>query len=164
MKGGLLMTIEEARQLISNEDFPLRYDPDEWELYLGANCYPYAIGIKTNEPFIIGDLIGKRVTSKDSIINILYVLHLELEALGFEVVECCTEDIAPEGFQKIYLERNSLGEYHFLRQDDNGLWSHKAADFLPTQSDTSGYLITDPDSMLDSSFEGYCFMLTREEL
>ena len=80
------MTIEEARQLLSNEVFPLRYDPDEWEYYLGANCYPYAIGLKTNESFMIGDLIGRRVTNKDSIVTILYVLHLELETLGFEEI------------------------------------------------------------------------------
>ena len=163
MKGGLLMTIEEARQLLSNEVFPLRYDPDEWEYYLGANCYPYAIGLKTNKSFMIGDLIGRRVTNKDSIVTILYVLHLELETLGFEVLECCTEDIVPEGSHKIYLEKNSCGEYHFLRQDEDGLWSHKAADFSPNRRDTAGYLITDPDSMCNPAFEGYCFMLTREE-
>lgn len=157
------MTIEKARQLLSNEVFPLRYDPDEWEDYDGANCYPYAIGLKTNESLLIGDIIGKRVSDKDSIDVILYTLHLELESLGFEMLECCTEGIAPEGSFKIYLRRNSWGRYHFLRQDKGGLWSHKAADFSPNQRDIAGYLITDPDSMCDLSFEGYCFMLTPEK-
>ena len=157
------MTIEEARNLLSNEVFPLRYDPDEWEDYDGSNCYPYAIGLKTNEALLVGDIIGKRVTDKDSINTLLYILQLELEALGFEMLECCTEDIAPEGSFKIYLERNSSGEYHFLREDDDGLWSHKAADFPPNRRDTGGYLITDPDSMCNPAFEGFCFMLTREE-
>lgn len=157
------MTIEEARQILSNEVFPLRYNPDEWEDYNSSNCYPYALGLKTNESFLVGDIIGKRVTDKDSIDILLYTLRLELEALGFEMLECCTEDIAPEGSFKIYLERNSSGEYHFLREDEDGLWSHKAADFSPNRRDTAGYLITDPNSMCNPAFEGYCFMLTREE-
>lgn len=157
------MTIFEARQLISYEVFPLRFNPEEWVDYNGANCYPYALGLKTDESFLIGDFIGKRMTHANSLADILYILHLELEALGFEVIECCTEDIAPEGSFKIYLERNEIGEYHFLREDEDGFWSHKAADFAPNRRDTAGYLISDPDSMCNPAFEGFCFMLTPEE-
>ena len=157
------MTIFEARQHISYEDFPLRFNPEEWADYNGANCYPYALGLKTDEAFLIGDFIGKRMTHINSLTDVLYILHLELEALGFQVIECCTKDIVPEGSFKIYLERNELGEYHFLREDEDGFWSHKAADSPPNRRDTAGYLIRDPDLVSSPAFEGYCFMLTPEE-
>lgn len=157
------MTILEARQIISNEVFPLRYNPEDWKNFNGANCYPYALGIKTNDSFLVGDLIGKRITSKNSISDLLYVLRVEIEELGFEMEECCTDDIVPDGSFKIYMECNKLGEYHFLREDEDGLWSHKAADFPPNRRDTAGFLIKDPDAMCNPAFEGYCFVLTPME-
>lgn len=157
------MTIEEARQLLSQEVFPQGYNPDSWKAFNGANCYPYALGLKTNESLLIGDLIGRRVTEKDSIDTLLYVLQLELQELGFEMMECDTTDVLPEGAFKIYMQRNSLGKYHFLRQDDDELWSHKASDVAPSRRDTTGYIITDPDAMCCPAFEGYCFMLYPSE-
>lgn len=157
------MKIEEARKKIERIEYPLEYDPDKWSYFNGANCYPYALGIETNESFLIGDLIGRRVTEKDSDSTKLYVLKEELEALGFEVEECDTSDyIDEEHSYKIYLEINdATGEYHVLRCDSDGLWSHKAADFKPNRMDTAGYLICDPDDMVAPGYHGWCFMLYR---
>lgn len=153
------MEIREAKKKFLREKFPLNYEPKEWEAYKEANCYPYAIGLKTNENFLIGDFIDCRMTRSCSIESILDVLQLELEALGFEVEECETEDSIAKGF-KIYLKFDAMHNYHFLRQDSDGLWSHKASGRLPNRNDTAGYEIEDPDAMCDPPFEGYCFHVT----
>lgn len=157
------MNLKEAKERVSQEEFPQEFNPREWEAYKGAGCYPYALGIKTDEAFLIGDLIGRRVTHHNTEEEILEVLMIELEEMGFEVLECDTMDIAEEGCFKIYLEINQNGEYHFLRQDSDGIWSHKAPDHLPHRKDTAGYEIIDPDSMVAPGFVGYCFLLEKVE-
>lgn len=155
------MNLFEARQLIDEVEYPLEYDHDEWEEFKGANCYPYSLGMKTSESFLIGDLIGRRVTEKDSDATTLYILRTELKALGFEVEECDVYDISDDGY-KIYLQINDKnGEYHLLRCDNDGIWSHKAADFLPNRSDSGGQTIEDPEAMIEPGFHGWCFMLYR---
>ena len=55
------------------------------------------------------------------------------------------EDSCPYNFYKgaLVLDRNLV--YHFYRQDDNGLWSHKDGHLPATNVDSSGQLIVDPN-------------------
>ena len=65
---------------------------------------------------------------------------------------------------KIYLQREeNTGYYHFLREDEDGLWSHKFPNELPTREDSAGYLIKDPEAMVEVSFIGWCFKLSKNE-
>lgn len=155
------MTLAEARKLIDEVNYPLDYNQEEWNGFLGSNCYPYSLGIKTNEAFLVGDLIGRRVTAKDSDSTKLYILKTELQELGFEIEECDVYDVSDEGF-KIYFQINDkTGEYHLIRCDIDNLWSHKAADYLPNRRDSAGYIIEDPEAMAEPGFHGWCLMLYR---
>lgn len=155
------MTLLEARKLIDEVDYPLDYNHEEWERYLGANCYPYSLGMKTNEAFLVGDLIGRRLTAKDSDAIKKYILRTELEELGFEVEECDVYDISDDGFKIYFQVDEKTGEYHLIRCDSDGFWSHKAADYLPNRRDSLGYIIEDPEAMVEPGFHGWCFMLYR---
>ena len=51
----------------------------------------------------------------------------------------------PCGFFKGFLVLSqNPPDYHFLREDSNGFWSHKLGSGTATQYDASGNLITDP--------------------
>lgn len=154
------MLLEQVRNLLSEVQYPLEFNPAEWKDNLDANCYEYALGLKIDEGYLIGDFIGKRVTKNDSIAKHLEVLLEELDALGFFVVECDTTDLTEENTFKIYIEWNEENEYHFLRQDLDFRWSQKAQGLFPTDRDENGFFIMDPE-MNSKSVLGKCFILTR---
>jgi hypothetical protein len=50
-----------------------------------------------------------------------------------------------KGYSKIALVIDPHQDYHFYRQDSNGLWSHKPGGTAVTNRDSHGYLIYRPD-------------------
>ncbi len=133
---------------------------NNWENCINAGCYQYAIGFYTNEYIIVGDIIGKRCKANESDDTLLYILKEELETLGYEVKEVDVEYQLKKGEIKIYLQRDEhTGYYHFLRQDKNGIWSHKYPGEMPTTKDSNGEEITNPESMIEPPFYGWCFCL-----
>ena len=51
----------------------------------------------------------------------------------------------PAGYSKIALVIDPRQDYHFYRQDSNGLWSHKPGQTDVTNRDSHGYLIYRPE-------------------
>lgn len=153
--------ITQARKIIEENNYPLDYNPMEWKDYLDSNCYAYALGLKLDEGFLIGDFIGRRVTKHTPIDIQIEILCEELEELGFEVLKCDTLDIIPENSFKLYIEWNESNEYHFIRQDSDGLWSHKASCFFPVRQDKFGYLIVDPDDYFEGKKYGICLQVFK---
>ena len=62
----------------------------------------------------------------------------DLKQTTFE--QCC-----PKGFSKIAAVIDSKRDYHFYRQDSNGLWSHKPGSTDVTNLDAAGKLIYNPE-------------------
>jgi hypothetical protein len=54
------------------------------------------------------------------------------------------EDKCPDGYSKIALIVDENEDYHFLRQDSNGYWSHKPGARKVTNLDASNRKIYDP--------------------
>lgn len=54
------------------------------------------------------------------------------------------ESQCPAGASKIALILDESDDYHFLRQDSNGSWSHKPGGTNVTNVDAFGHLIRDP--------------------
>lgn len=141
------------------------FNPSKWEGFLEAGCYPYALNLKVNQFFLVGDLIGKRCTSNTEDDVLVKTLKEELEVIfDYEVKEVETDIKPQKGEKKIYLQRHEhTGHYHFLREDSDGLWSHKYPGELPERKDSIGKIIEDPDAMIDAPFIGWCFLLRRKE-
>lgn len=152
--------LEEVRERLSKIEYPLEFDPTQWEDKMRANCYTYALGLDEDEGFLIGDFIGKRVTDKNTMSKQLDIFKEELEALGFDIIKCDVDDFAEEGYQKIYIEWNEKNQYHFLRQNADGVWSHKAEGFLPTIYDKSGHIILNPENRFEHIY-GMCFLISQ---
>ncbi len=54
-------------------------------------------------------------------------------------------DKAPSGWSKIALVIDPANDYHFYRQDSNGMWSHKPGGQLVTDKDAYGNAIYNPE-------------------
>ena len=158
------MKIEDAKKMIRKGVNTPKYRPNRWKHAINAGCYPYAIDLFQDEFFLVGDLIGKRCDNKVSNEQLINTLLEELYEIGYEVVEIedIDEKINLDEF-KIYLQREQqTGFYHFLRQDEDGIWSHKYPFELPTRKDSLGNEITDPNMMIESAFYGWCFRLKKK--
>ena len=105
----------------------------KWKKYLGASCYQYAINFYSNEFLLVGDIIGKRCNEYSSDEKLIETLREELEVLSYEITETETYTPLEKHETKIYLQRDqNSGYYHFLKQDNNGIWSHKYPNEMPT--------------------------------
>ena len=150
------MTIKTARKLAKKTLKTPKYEPSKWKNAKGAGCYPYAINLLKNEFFVVGEFIWKRLTEKTSNEDLVKKLKEELDVLWYNAEEIDVEASINEDEMKIYLQREEqTGYYHFLREDADGLWSHKFPNELPTREDSAGYLIKDPEAMVEVSFIGW---------
>ena len=63
----------------------------------------------------------------------------------------------PDNFYKVVLVTASDGsDYHFYRQDSNGLWSHKDGFKRATNKDAKGRLIKDPKDAARGHLDVFC--------
>ena len=135
---------------------------EKWKKYLKAGCYQYAIDYFSNEFLKVGDIIGKSCNEYVSDKYLIGILREELRFLRYEPKEIETDTIVSKGDKKIYPQRSEhTGYYHFLKQDINGIWSHKFPGEMPITVDSYGQEIEDPESMIDAPFYGWCFCLKR---
>lgn len=137
--------------------------PEEWKAVIEAGCYPYALDMPINKKVLIGDFIGKRCTEQVSDEMLISTLIEELNYLGYKVrEENSLSEVLKEDEKKIFLQREiHTGYYHLVRQDKDGLWSHKYPGELPTCLDSTGYVIEIPESMSERPFDGWCFYLRK---
>ena len=158
-----MTTIEIQKEILrKGAILPPKYRPNRWKHAIKAGCYPYAIGLFIDKFLLVGDIIGDRCNEYVSDEKLIFTLKEELDEIGYNVSEISTsKEVRPEEL-KVYLQRNEhTGFYHFLRQDEDGLWSHKYPHELPIRKDSYGYEIVDPEAMVDAPFTGWCFCLRK---
>lgn len=67
------------------------------------------------------------------------------------------DEKVPDGYYKIALTHRSDGsDYHFYRQDSNGLWSHKSGWKPAKNVDESNKLITNPEKADRGTYDVFC--------
>jgi len=122
-----------------------QYTPDIWNkdktLLDTHNCYDYALNNlypqkeKTQPSGIGAPLNGYSCNELD---NWLKKDIPDLSIVG-------SAEKCPQGKSKIMLiTTTNKNDYHFLRQDADGLFSHKAGDGKVTRYDSLGNIIVDP--------------------
>lgn len=113
------------------------YGKDRYSYHKG-NCYSYALGLPT--PFLIwfsmvfncdygfsakpGFSVDKEYYSWRNTEALITGLYQDCDSLGIEVYDSSLEEQNSHGGYKIALY-NGNADFHFMRQDDDGLWSHK---------------------------------------
>lgn len=114
------------------------------------NCYSYALNDKVNigwrtDKLQPGELSDKKYNKKTckSIIKHVKEDYIKKDIKKINIndnIECDRYKIA------LVISNNSNSfDYHFYRQDLNGLWSHKTGNNKVSNVDASGNLITNPE-------------------
>lgn len=108
----------------------------KWKLYTEGNCYCYALMLPTPRVFVrayylkskhefphdVGFLSGKKYSDD---IDICYDnLRSDLDFLGVDYYETTNDAYNSHGGYKISFLK-SIDDFHFLRQNIDGTWSHK---------------------------------------
>lgn len=152
------MQIQEVKKLILKGGKKPKYRPNRWKHAIKAGCYPYALDLFQDEFFLVGDFIGKRCDCQVSDNQLIDTLLEELEELGFVVVEIeFVDERINENEFKIYLQRDfNTGYYHFFREDDNGIWSHKFPNELPIEKNLK--------ELKEDIYSNWCFKLKRKAI
>lgn len=128
-------------------DSPI-YDPSSFDhIKQTHNCYDYAMNNtnkqseKTHPGYkkLGNDLEGSKVHTCAQMEYRLSLDHPELEKIEYEK-EC------PKGKYKIGMMIDPYDDYHFIRQDRNGNWSHKPGSSHVRNTDFSNKLLVDPTS------------------
>jgi len=153
---------------LNNKNHP-KYEPEKWnkDIYIKKthNCYAYALNLIDKKQSDICKIYLKITGKKDcpslrpqpgQYYGYLdeYNPHpfsckeIELRMIkdnpSIKILKNNQE--CPNNFYKIALVCASDGsDYHFYRQDNNGLWSHKDGWKLATNKDAKGRIITNPE-------------------
>ena len=121
-----------------------KWEPDVWQVNEKYNnCYSYALNdhdVKRNKKAIPGQLSDNYTCSK--LMEGLKHDHPKMYISSFE--EACET-----GYRKIYAATSDVdddgnNDFHFWRQDADGLWSHKPGSDHPLRVDGDNRIISNP--------------------
>ena len=99
-----------------------------------TNCYSHALGatFPNLELYRIGAISGKKPIDEKyfSIEEIKELLFLDCDTLGLKIEESSLEEKISANQYKIKLfvciwANEQIGDYHFWRQDNGGIWTEK---------------------------------------
>lgn len=114
------------RKMLSQKRYPLIYGTMEENRY--TNCYAYAFDVVLMADDVrffgfLGWTIGKYewVTSPKEAISLL---KIDVKCMGKNIEECENAEIPQKGY-KIASFLMPTGDFHFMRQDEDGTWSEK---------------------------------------
>lgn len=145
------MKIENVQKMVRKGVTTPKFRPNKWKHAIGAGCYPYALDVFQNEFVLVGEMVGERCNEYVSDEKLLSVLEKELVFLGFNVKRITDISIPIQSDEiRILLKREkNTGYYHFIRQDEDGTWSHKDVNRIPTKIEVQ-------------NGEGWCFQLKKQ--
>lgn len=122
--------INQVKKAVKNQPIPPIYNPSEWE-EKDFNCYAYAMRVFMNLDFY-GPFIGPGFISNGILNNYkstkkctLKYFKKDCEALGLKVLPTYLEEEINANEYKIAVYVNPGYDFHFARQDANGIWSEK---------------------------------------
>ena len=123
--------INEVKKTIKNQPIPPHYNPKEWT-NKNFNCYIYALracmDFESPLRFWIAPGFISRGENNDYRDTISYTLNYfkeDCEALGLKVLPSTLEEKIGKNEYKIAVYVKEGKDYHFVRQDSNGIWSEK---------------------------------------
>ena len=158
-------TLNESRwtiyRILPLSGYELPYDESLWSgsVSTTCNCYAYAINNQIDQN---GNLWYKQQPGEYALPNLIenenhtpgeaLVYAMQQDYFYFDggtslytITEVGKYDVCPSGTYKIALYIDSSDEYHFYRQDADGLWSHKPGTYPVRRTDEWYDLIYDPD-------------------
>ncbi len=174
---GRVINSQPMKMSMSDLKRQIKMDKKNWKHILTTNCYAYALKLDVPErkiktlayaPGTMGssstNLAVQRYFTLD---NLLENIQDDLLYLGIKFLEVDPlEEILPNewkialftAFYSYICYEEYLYDYHFLRQDSSGIWTHKMGFFhRPTNVDNNKDVIKDPKKC---SLGNYDYQLT----
>jgi hypothetical protein len=128
------------------------YQPEFWNFYMDIlrsnNCYNYSNNKRTDTFAQPGKYAGQMYTA-------LTCAEVERGAIA-DGVSKLVGDTCLNGETKIAMVVAPGYDYHWYRQDSNGLWSHKPGGTPATNLDNSGEIITNPETADRGNYTDFC--------
>jgi hypothetical protein len=136
--------------VLKRYEFFVTFNPKKWITYVFNNCWSYVLDDihfcnrnedgKCNQRTII---VYTKKGEKLNCTNLLKGIKKDQK----HIKDSNKNDKCPKNFYKVFFfvdDKNRA--FHFLRQDKNGLWSHKQPNTKVSQLDSDGKVITDPEN------------------
>jgi hypothetical protein len=131
------------------------YEPDRWNdfswIQPSNNCYNYANDEVTWTFAQPGRACGEMYDYNNLTCDEVFDAAVCDGLVPSDAATPC-----PEGMHKVYLVVDPGWDYHWYRQDLNGLWSHKPGRTAATNRDNSLKRITDPAKADTGSYTDHC--------
>lgn len=129
------------------------YEPNYWNdggtIQYNNNCYNYANNKRTDTFAQPGRASG----------NMYSAINCQEVGDGAEsdgLLPLPPSGVCPDGMTKVALVIWPNVDYHWYRQDSDGLWSHKPGGTQATNLDNSGNIITDPETCNTGYYTVFC--------
>jgi hypothetical protein len=121
-------------------------------MILNHNCYDYAFNnynvfqVGTSQPGRLPNSIKKALGSDYTCNDTSTRLNGDHNTpqTGIDMIIAQAHQTCPANRYKIALLSDPDDDYHFLRQNSDGTWSHKPGTNAVTNKDFAGKIITDP--------------------
>lgn len=143
--------IDESK-LLPVSGFEPPYLPLKWNIppmILTHNCYDYAFNrynLWQKEPSQPGYLQNNKINESENRMTCAGVNERLNNDYGNKIAVASRNIPCGQGKYKIALIADPNDDYHFLRQNKDGTWSHKPGNTSATNRDFSGKIIVDPES------------------
>lgn len=136
-------------------EVPKKYCQQDWENFLNATCYTYALNLLTNERLYIGDIyLKKRIATSCSDQEVISALIKEAEAIGYSISETTENEKVKKDELKICIVReDTVGYYHLYREEREGFWTHKKPMELPNNIGYDGKVIYNPKEAVEPGYD-----------
>ena len=145
-------------QVEPESDSAPSYQPDQF--YKGiegdsrVNCLSYSLNLKVEIPFGSDCFFDEALTRVEKMELLLKQLNQIFPSAGPPFAQSFIPGVSQRGYHCVGFfishspdqEDGCLNDVHFVRQDQDGTWSHKLGKLKPTQLDARGARITHVDS------------------
>lgn len=131
----------------------------EWENVGSTNCYTYALGLDITRDFLTvnsnpGSMSNCELGFPFDYTELVGCLEADFKTLGLSYIEVNSDYILKKDEWKIVLmatatECIKYTDYHFLRQTETGIWTHKQGfRYKPTDLDSRHNVIVSPEKAI----------------
>lgn len=129
------------------------YEPNYWNnnatIRIHNNCYNYANNKRT-------DTFAQPGRASGNMYSALNCAEVGDGAESDGLLPLPLSGQCPDGMTKVALVIAPGWDYHWYRQDSNGLWTHKPGQTSATNLDNSGNIITNPQTCNTGIYTVFC--------
>lgn len=152
------MSLSQNFNILARATFkhPLEFDGDIWDhVRQQTNCYTYALNIPDHGWARPGELLTRADIRKPLGDSEISIETIRDRVLTDGLIQVDIKDVTPQTHHVIAAVVSKHDDYHFYRLLTDGHWAHKRGNGEVTMKDSSGDLITDPESCNRGKYKSF---------